>query len=384
MKSPFLQRTTTMDFCKDSDFLSNDDFIEWRLSPTEESDAYWSDFRKNNPALENALDCAIAKFAAIRINDHKLPGEDADRLLQRILHTSAIRIRRKKIMRFSAAAACVAIAVLSTLTVRHFADISSVVTAETIIGQELPPEDIRLISGNDVITFQNNAEINMSETVNGNITEEVINTLIVPRGKVTSLVLPDGSKVWVNSGTEITFPSKFTGDERRITVNGEIYIDVKKDGIHPFFVQTSEFTVRVHGTQFNVSSYADSPAKSVALKEGKVEIFIDDKSQYLNPSELFTVEKGITTISCVDVERYISWKDGFLILDKAPISEIFEKVGRHYNVDFKQSTSALFNRTVSGKLILADNIEEVLQVIAPIAGISYECSGGTIYINNKE
>lgn len=375
-----------MDFRKDSDFLSDDSFILWRLSPTEESDAFWSEFGKNNPALENELDSAIAKLAAVRVNDYKLSKEDSDRLLQRIIRTSAVHAGRKRIVRFSVAAACVAAAVVSALSVRHSADSLPPVTTETIIGQELPTEDIRLISGNDVITFMNNTEINVSETVGGKDTEnpeEIMNTLIVPRGRVTTLVLSDGSKVWVNSGTEIAFPSKFTGSERRITVDGEIYIDVRKDDLHPFFVETSEFTVRVYGTRFNVFSYADSPAKSVALEDGKVEIRMGNKSQYLNPSELFTIEQGVASISHVDVAQYISWKDGFLILDKVPISEIFEKIGRYYNVGFKQSSSALLNRTVSGKLILSDDINEILQVLCPIANITCERLGDSIYINNK-
>lgn len=77
-----------MDFNNSLDFLSDDNFILWRLSPTEESDAYWNDFRKNNPALENELDSAIAKFSKVRINDHKLPKEYADGLFQRCtIHT---------------------------------------------------------------------------------------------------------------------------------------------------------------------------------------------------------------------------------------------------------------------------------------------------------
>src|SRR5690606_13807238 len=133
-------------------------------------------------------------------------------------------------------------------------------------------EDIQLITEEDSLLFQNDVQVEFDKTGKAKIrqvdseektvelTKSKQSTLIVPYGKRSTLTLSDGSKVWLNSGSVLECPAQFTGNNREVRLaSGEIYIEVAPDSQKPFHVSTSDFNVKVYGTKFNVSAYADSP-----------------------------------------------------------------------------------------------------------------------------
>lgn len=386
-----------MDKLTRPDFLSDDLFIKWRLFRTEELDAYWNDYIERNPRVRPEIEEAIAKFGAVRINDNKLSQEDADMLFARIARTSALRLRRRKIMRYTAAAASVLLILVSVFTLQQL-DRSIRVADNTIIGQHLPAEDISLISGDLVHRFKTNTSIDLSESkvipagedsdageLDLEAVPEMTHTLIIPKGKQFNLTLPDGTRAWLNSGSEMEFPSRFTGAERIIKVRGEVYLEVAPDAAKPFYVRTDDFTVRVLGTKFNVSSYGDGSESSVVLVEGKVGVLYGvGDAQELEPGELFGMSRGQARhIALPDANAYVNWMNGTLIFDKATVSSILEKVGRHYNVEFRHNNNGILGKTYSGKFSVSNTLEEALEVICVILNTDYRIVGETIYIDNK-
>jgi len=264
------------------------------------------------------------------------------------------------------------------------------------VGQTMPSDDIQLISGKNVLKLSQNVQIALDEEgkvslVNDAKKSEIVlsreemNRLIVPDGKRSTLELSDGTKVWMNSGSELEFPSEFKDNTRDITLKGEIYLEVAKAENKPFYVHTSEFSVLVHGTRFNVSAYPDNAERTVVLVEGEVEVITAGQGkEKLAPDEMLTIDSDGVKKQKVDVTGFICWKDGVLLFNKTPISEVLRKIGRYYNVSFDDhSDEPLSSRTCTGKLYLSEDLDEVLMSVAILSKTTYFKRDGIIYIRNQ-
>ncbi|MDU1892889.1 MAG: FecR family protein [Dysgonomonas sp.] len=376
------------------DFLSDSKFLEWRLFQTEELDYFWADYIKANPQKKQTLEQAIEKFKTVRLNEKHLSSEATDKLYERILYTVSKKRKKRKLYYYSALIAC-SILLIAAVTTIFFKGDHPEIESKTIIGESLPSQDIQLISGANIIDINQNADLVLSDEGKVEITKESqvqtskvelnnnMNRLVVPYGKRSTLLLADGSKIWLNSGTELEFPTNFVSNERRINViSGEIYIEVSEDKEKFFYVHTSEFYVHVHGTKFNVSCYKNSES-SVVLVQGKVSVQSMNDNLILNPGELLSIENGKMIHEHVDVNEYISWKDGVFVFKHIKISELLKKIGRYYNIDFKENKSTLQKRTCTGKLYLSQDVEQVMNVVSVISNTSYKKIGNTIYITDK-
>jgi len=385
---------------KYSDFLDNTKFIEWRLLKTEELEDYWADFLIQNPECEDAFKQAIVKFKGVKLYHKILSDNEQDSLYSLIIKDvgdKKKRSKRKKI--YYASAVCAAILIMVLILIPKGVLTGYDNYSEPIIGTKLPSENIQLVSGDKVVDLKQDALVQLSETglvsvvdrshnsENIELAAEVINKLVVPYGKRSTLVLSDGTKIWLNSGTEVEFPSRFSGKTRNIKVKGEIYLEVAEMKNKPFYVQTSQLEVQVLGTKFNISDYSDDLHTAVVLAEGKVEVRAKDykSSMILSPNEMFSIDNGQVKMSKVNVWEHISWKDGILIVNKTPISELLTTIGRYYNVKFENlSYAQLSNRSCTGKLILTDDLDSIMTAISVLTSTTYNRDEETIYINNME
>ncbi len=156
----------------------------------------------------------------------------------------------------------------------------------------------------------------------------------IPRGKNFQVVLPDGSKVFLNAESKIEFPDVFASNERRVKIDGEAYMEIKADSRHPFVVTTDYFNATVLGTEFNLRAYSSKDA-SLTLVKGRVEVsdLSGKQRQTLKPDEqlVLDADKGFT-VSPVDTYPIIQWKNGYFYFDKATLSEIMQELGRWYNI----------------------------------------------------
>ena len=237
---------------------------------------------------------------------------------------------------------------------------------------------MKLNQNAEIVLSANGNALITDESVQGKqaigLSEEKLNKLIVPYGKRASVLLSDGTRVWLNSGTELEFPAVFPGSSREIRVRGEIFIDVVKQD-KPFLVHTLHSQIEVFGTSFNVNAYEEEDRESVVLVEGSVKVKnnVDNQSVVLSPNQIAEIANGGIKSKAVDVSEYISWKSGFIQFNKTPIDEILRKVARYYNVKFNYNENLHLNtKTCSGKLYLSDDIKDVLKAFADITLLNYE------------
>ena len=377
---------------KHTDLLQLDDFILWCLAPTEEQDRKWQDFRRTHPELGDEIDKAIAVCNNIRICDHTYSG--TDEIFRRIKQSiaTAEHRRRQFYRRLSVAASVLILVGAVTLYYYNYICPSAPDTghAQKITGIIKPSQDVMLVIGNSATRIQGNAmlqlangHINVLDSAN-HVRETALadvqyNKLVVPYGRRSSIVLGDGSKLWINSGSEVRFPSEFGKDKREISVNGEIFIDVAKSQDCPFVVHTSAFDVTVHGTRFNLSAYDQEKGAAVVLVQGRVEVSVPNGSRInVNPSEMARLSAGRLAKQQVNPSRYTSWVDGIYIFNKTPVAEVLRQLGKYYNITFDSTAVSLADEYVSGKIYLSDNIDDVLTSVSLMISSTYTRSRQTI------
>ena len=165
--------------------------------------------------------------------------------------------------------------------------------------------------------------------------ETFYNTLTTPRGNQYHLVLPDGTKVWLNAASSITYPTVFAGKERQVDINGEAYFEVAKNERQPFVVRQREITVQVLGTSFDANSYGDAAAGMITLLEGKLRVKKGTAESLLEPGQqavLGTVAGGISIHRHPDIEAVMAWKNDSFGFHDADIRSVMQEVERWYNV----------------------------------------------------
>ena len=182
-----------------------------------------------------------------------------------------------------------------------------------------------------------------------------------------NVVLPDGTMVTINSNTRLSYPSKFTGVTREVVLEGEAFFDVVENEEVPFIVKThAGMDIKVLGTTFNVKSYPEDARIETTLVTGKVEVVErnDNKTVFLYPSQRATYMKGDDKliIDKVNTEKYVSWKDGKLMYNETPMSEVISGLERMYNVTFEINSKELLKYKYNG---VFDNLslEEAINLL---------------------
>ena len=382
-------------------FLSNDLFLCWRIRPTKKLDAYWAKFISEHPEVQREFEKAIAKFEEIRQEAPSTPflreqNTEKEKLYQRISQLKKSKTQRRKIYAYSSAAAVLLIAVVSTFFVtgyqenrKHSNDIS--------IGTIMKQDRIQLLSGGETLNIGDNSLLRLSSENSATIEDSLskteiklkegkMNKMVVPFGKRASIILADGSTVHLNSGTEMDFPAYFWGDTREISIRGEIFIEVAKQGDKPFIIHTPNSQIQVMGTSFNVSSYADESKEEVVLVSGSVRVKSQNRSIALRPGEMAEIQSGNISSTPVEISDHISWKNGFMNFNETPLNDVLKKIGRYYNVEFLYRDDLnLGTRTCSGKLFLSNDLNDVLKAFSQMAKLKCETNNNqTIRITAKE
>ena len=219
------------------------------------------------------------------------------------------------------------------------------------------------------------------------VTSLIVNqTIVTQPGTKTHLYLPDSTEVWLNASSKLSFPSVFSGSERRIVLDGEAYFEVYKDKRRPFIVVTKFQEVEALGTIFNLSAYSDDFKFSTTLAEGKVKV-TDLKSSnatFLEPGkQLNYVIKGSTYQEIgIRVKDVISWKDGILIFNETPFYEVAVKLGRWFNADIKITDQSIANYRFTGTFT-DESLDQVLELLRLSTPIDYSSSRRKIQANRS-
>lgn len=212
------------------------------------------------------------------------------------------------------------------------------------------------------------------------------NQLIVPKGKSSQLLLADGTSLHVNAGTKVVYPSVFTGKTREIYVDGEIYIDVKKNTEQPFIVKTPGFDIRVTGTAFNVNAYKVMPESEVVLVRGSIVVTDHAKRETaVKPNELLCLTDGVARSKrTVDASEYTAWTQGHFPLQGRSIESILQRLSLYYGCSLTCDPS-VNTLSLQGTIDMSVPLPKVLERIAKIhpIGIRQTADGYHLLMNSN-
>ncbi len=197
----------------------------------------------------------------------------------------------------------------------------------------------------------------------GGAAETATNTLMLPKGsKPLRLKLADGSLVWLNAASSITYPMAFAGKERKVSLQGEAYFEVAKNPAQPFIVLSGEKQVRVLGTSFNVNAYRDEKDTRVTLLEGLVEVHEGGQTGVLKPGQQarMTGEK-IAVVNEVDTDEVMAWKNGEFYFNGADIKTIMRQIEKYYNVEVVYNDPIQYQFVA--KISREVNVSEFLKIL---------------------
>jgi transmembrane sensor len=198
---------------------------------------------------------------------------------------------------------------------------------------------------------------------------------------ITKVTLPDGSKVWLNHSSSLKYPAMFYGDSRSVELNGEGYFEVTHNPKIPFIVKTGEIEIVAHGTTFNILAYPDEDKIETSLIEGSVNLQRIAPSGNvitmikMKPTDLSTYQKSNNKISTrtISDDRYFSWKDGKLVFNKEPMSEVVKKLSRWFNVNIQIKDPELLELTFTGTFS-NETLPQVMELLAMVSPINYSIS----------
>lgn len=188
--------------------------------------------------------------------------------------------------------------------------------------------------GNTQLLKESNGSIRYEDRQPGSVREVTYNTLVNPRGsKVVTIILADGTRVWLNSESTLRYFSGVGKGDRNVELIGEAYFDVVKDAKHPFKVNVEGVSTEVLGTQFNINRYKDESATRITLVDGSVKVSHGVAATILKPGQQARVATNIEVEKDVDVESVVAWKNGQFSFQDRTLSEVLKQMGRWYDID---------------------------------------------------
>jgi len=232
-------------------------------------------------------------------------------------------------------------------------------------------------------------------------------SIYAPKGSKSCITLPDGSKVWLNSGSCISYGADFGEEERRLTIDGEGFFSVAKDKEHPFIVTSGETSIRVLGTKFDMKAYAGDPCKRITLMEGSLCVSADGKQQMLKPNQQVLVSKRGIQLRNVRAQEYNSWAREVkanqgetatahdkklptmivpsvesrtsLLFDNEPLSQIAKDLSRTFNVEIKTEGN-ISDEVFYGDFRNGENLYQILDIISLTGDVKYKIQQGSVII----
>ena len=239
--------------------------------------------------------------------------------------------------------------------------------------------------GSSKVNKTKDGELQYQSTKDNKQLSIVYNTLATPRGGQYQLVLPDGSKVWLNAAASIKFPTAFAGNERRVEITGEVYFEVAKDPKKPFKVAIpGGAAVEVLGTHFNINAYDDEPAIRTTLLEGSVKISKDAASTILKPGEQASLSQSsqksqTIPVQTVDVDEVLAWKNGLFHFENVDIKTVMRQLSRWYDIEVEYK-GTIKNEPLIIEVPRNTTLSEVLKVLETTAGLQLRLEGKKVTV----
>jgi len=400
-------------------------YIDQRITPEENKELIQL---MAEPANDDEREKLISEYYDRLPETHKLKKAVSDRLFQQIIEKPVIKLsttteKRNKLLRWTSVAAAVAL-LLITVNILVFRknspvdEINKVVRVTKTIKKEKPlyKNDIKAGGDQATLTLADGSTIVLGDASKGSLSRQgdadiikldsgsisyqlqnilqttskavLYNTLSTPRGGQFNITLADGTMVWLNASTSLKFPVAFTGKERKVEVNGEAYFEVAKNEAMPFIVKAGNEEIKVLGTHFNVSAYADDKIVKTTLLEGKVEVSLTNlkdtdaalSTLTLMPGQQARLDKD-NTLKVIDanLEEAVAWKNGYFIFLNEDLESIMLKISRWYdvNVIFEMENDG---ERFTGNISRKKNVSEVLSMLEQTEAVHFKIENKTIIV----
>ncbi|HSZ31948.1 MAG TPA: FecR family protein [Puia sp.] len=338
---------------------------------------------------------------------HRFEGEGHEQvlsLIQENILNAVHQVRKTRTIHIRrwAAAAAILILISTSYFIFYPKSVNPVTTQIAETGADIAP------GGNKaILTLSNGSTIRLDSTSDGAIAHEdetnilktdsghllyqksnnleaeaKLNTLATPRGGTFQLTLSDGTKVWLNAASSITYPSSFTGTDRKVTITGEAYFEVAKDRSKPFLVSVNDMVITVLGTHFNINAYENETQVKTTLFEGSIALKAGQYNSLLKPGE--QAESGnngkINILQQDDLNQVIAWKTGYFNFRDADLPTVMRQLERWYDIDVRYN-GQVPERRFRGELPRNLTLKEVLNVLKEVK-INYKIDGKMLIIYN--
>jgi transmembrane sensor len=388
-----------------SKYLDDKRFIQWVFSPGNELDGWWKSFEASNPIEKKSIQLARRILQKLHTTDKELSENEKILLFTRILkqveeQQQGQKTRKIFIVLLKYAAVAILFFSIGALLFYQKDNFNPQFYTQEI-SEPIHSDEARLIrpGGDDILLREANSRIEHKQdgqvVVNDNIIESSsstpkgtpeMNQLVIPYGKTSKIILPDGTHVFLNAGSRLVYPDFFADKTREVFLVGEAFFDVEHNEKQPFVVQTTEIRVRVLGTQFNVSAYPSDNIIETVLTRGKVRLEQNSTGMFsettdLAPGQLaaFNKTERTTRLKDVDIEHYTLWKEGLLKFESTDLSRVVKRLERYFDIRFRYDDPFLGGIKISGKLELTDSREAVLDNVATVASVKITKTGENYY-----
>lgn len=293
---------------------------------------------------------------------------DKDKAWQAFTKRVGAKPRKSRLPRIAAIAVAAAAAVLLLLTLMlpSSEPVKTTVRHKIALGK---PKVAPVVS-----TVEPTVEKTARETNN-----PVVLTISTRSHETRYVKLADGTEVWLNAKSSLSYPERFTGMERKVSLNGEGYFKVSHDSRHPFIIEAGHLRTKVLGTEFNVRCYSLDNAH-VTLVSGLVEVSTGDSSVRIDPSEDATIENGSLKVSRVNTKDFTSWRHGIMYFDNASLRAILQEMGGWYGLNVICNDNGLLDRRFHFMYNCNEPVDEALRLLNAISDINVTLENGSIVI----
>lgn len=390
------------------DFTQDINFINWVNRGIGQKE--WENFVRENPALLKDINTAKKIVLTLRYKTNDLQEdavyesykkiENFYKRHQQLKHTSLLR----KLMQY-AAIFVLFLSIGSVISIFYFGRNTVMYTEIAGSRSNINEAKLTLSNGEEILLKKKQTDLQFNAAgnqikidqdsiihYNRKVETNALAQVVIPYGMRSNILLSDGTKVWLNAGSKLIFPQKFSGENRKVFLKGEAFFDVYKNKDMPFIVSTDNMNITVHGTQFNIRNNDLENDLEVVLVEGAVSLkensginFFGNETK-LNPNQkavYIKANKKTNVESNVDVSYYISWKEGLLKFNQESILDIFKELSRFYNVRFVYESSIEMNKKISGKLDLKESLEDVLKVVSDVVPVTFRINKDEVIVNSK-
>ncbi|MBS0031181.1 FecR family protein [Chitinophaga sp. 22321] len=385
-----------------SPLISDERFINYCLQRNPVDVLYWEDRLRQDPELEKEV--AALKPLVLALagqSQYNEAQQQQERLRQLIAEKEqlpkALPSPYKNWYRMAAAAV-----VLALLTAGIY--LFKTPARPIPVAQQAPAADVAPGGNKAMLTLADGSRIALDDAANGKVAQQAgvnisktkngqlvytidpatapaaaitYNTIQTPNGGQYQVNLPDGSKVWLNAASSLSFPVAFTAHERAVKLTGEAYFEIAPDGNAPFKVTVNNMTVQVLGTHFNIMAYANEKSINTTLLEGAVRITNEKDSKVLSPGQQARLTDHIA-VSDTDTDDAVAWKNGMTVFKNADIQSIMRQISRWYDVEIEYK-GEIPERLFTGKIPRNVNVSKVLRVLE-LSQIHFSISGKKIIV----